>query len=231
MSRREWAWAAGAGATLLLAAWVSGAGPIAALTEPALSPPPDKEFGELVEKDQADNRTGGADQRRVEDTDLIAAVVAWTIKIALVLVALLIVALVVRALVRLLRGDPLTAKDEVQAPILPDVLLAGVRESEARLDAGTSNDAIIAAWLTLERTAAAVGLDDDAARTPAELVTSVLEQWTVDRDAITELAALYREARFSAHPMTEEHRGAARAALRRVRDDLTRPLTELGATS
>lgn len=46
MGRREWAWTAGTAATLLLAAWVSGAGPIAAFTTPVLSPPTDEEFGE-----------------------------------------------------------------------------------------------------------------------------------------------------------------------------------------
>ncbi|WP_404381762.1 DUF4129 domain-containing protein [Knoellia locipacati] len=232
MGRRTWAWAAGAATTLLLAAWVSGAGPIAAFTTPGLSPPTDEEFGELVEPGTGDRRTTGNERvRRVEDNELIANVVAWTLRVVLVAIVVVIVALVVRAVLRQLRRDPVTPKDEVAAPVLPDVLLAGVRESEAHLDRGTSSEAVINAWLTLERTAGEVGIDDDLSRTPTELVAAVLADYDVDRPAIQRLANLYREARFSAHEIGEGQREAAREALRSVREDLMRPLRAMGGSA
>ncbi|GGB70518.1 hypothetical protein N798_12290 [Knoellia flava TL1] len=231
MGRRDWAWAAGTAGALLLAAWVSGAGPIAAFTTPGLSPPTDDEFGELVQPDTGDARQPEGERTRpLEDNELVANVVAWTLRVVLVLIVAVVVLLVVRALLRRLRRDPVTPKDEVEAPVLPDVLVAGVRASEAQLEHGTSTEAVINAWLTLERTAAEVGLEDDVARTPAELVGAVLGDFDVDRVAIERLADLYREARFSVHPIGETQRAEAREALRSVREDLTRPLRALGGS-
>lgn len=228
MTRHDWGWAGGTVAALLLAAWVSGARSISAFTVPGLSPPAIEEFGELVGPDTGDNRLPAGEGAALEDNETVAAVVAWTLRILLVLVVIAALVLVARALVRRLVRDPVTVKDEVRAGLLPDVLVAGVRESEAQLDRGTSSEAVINAWLTLERSARAVGIDDDAARTPAELVTAVLDEHAVDPAAIERLAALYREARFSTHPIGEEQREAARDALRTVRDDLLRPLAALG---
>ena len=47
---------------------------------------------------------------------------------------------------------------------------------------------------------------------PADYVGDVLARWEVDPAALTELAELYREARFSTHPMTDAHRDRALAA-------------------
>ena len=228
MTRRDWGWAGGTVTALLLAAWVSGAASVSAFTVPGQSPPATEEFGELVDPDIGDNRMPGGRRAPVEGNETVAAVVAWTLRALLVVVVVAALVLVARALVRRLRRDPVTVKDEVRAGLLPDVLVAGVRESEAQLDHGTSSEAVINAWLTLDRSARAVGIDDDAARTPAELVTAVLDEHAVDPAAIERLAALYREARFSEHPIGEEHRAAARQALRTVREDLLRPLAALG---
>lgn len=228
MRRRTWGWAGGTVAALLLAAWVSGAGSVSAFTVPGQSPPATEEFGELVEADVGDNRMPGGARAPLEGNETVAAVVAWTLRVLLVVVVVVAVILVVRQLVLRLRRDPVTVKDEVRAGLLPDVLVAGIRESEAELDRGESGEAVINAWLTLERSARAVGIGDDAARTPAELVTAVLDEHAVDPAAIERLAALYREARFSEHPIGEQHREAARDALRTVREDLLRPLAALG---
>lgn len=229
MGGREWGWPAGAAAALLLTAWVSGAGPIAAFTTPGLSPPTDDEFGELVQPDTGDARDPAADRvRRAEDNELVASVVAWTLRVLLVVIIVAVAVLVVRAVLQRLRRDAVTPKDAVEAPVLPEVLVAGVRDSEAQLDRGTSSEAVINAWLALERTVADVGLDDDVSRTPAELVGAVLSGYDVDRTAIERLAELYREARFSLHPIGEAQREAAREALRTVADDLTRPLRAMG---
>ena len=231
MGRRDWAWVTGTAAALLLAAWVSGAGSISAFTTPGLSPPTDKEFGEIVDPGTRDLVKGrGGRGRTVDDNELVANVVAWTLRALLVVIVVVAALLVVRAVVRRLHPHPVTHKDEVEGPMLPDVLLAGVRASEAQLDRGTSGEAVINAWLTLERTAVAIGVDDDRSRTPAELVATLLAGQDVDRTAIERLAELYREARFSTHPVREDQREAAREALRTVREDLTRPLRSMGGS-
>jgi hypothetical protein len=48
----------------------------------------------------------------------------------------------------------------------------------------------------------------------------VLARYTVDPEAITELAALYREARFSDHLLDESHRRTALDALDRLHHTL-----------
>ncbi|KGN35024.1 hypothetical protein N802_01375 [Knoellia sinensis KCTC 19936] len=231
MKRGEWGWATGCALTLLLAAWVSGSGPISAFTTPTLSEPTEDEFGELVEGDTGDNRMGGVDAgRTAEASDAVVAFVAWTLRVLLVVIVVVVAALLMAAILRRLRRDPVTPKEEVEAPVLPDVLLAGLRESEAQLDRGTSEEAVINAWLTLERTALEVGIPDDASRTPSELVAAVLGEYDVDRPSIDRLASLYREARFSVHPIGEGHREAARESLKRVRQELTRPLMAMGGS-
>lgn len=218
-------------AALLLAAWVSGAGSVSAFTVPGQSPPATEEFGEVLDPDVGDNRMPGGARAPLEGNETVAVIVAWTLRILLVLVVVVALVLVARALLRRLGRDPVTAKEEVRSGLVPDVLVAGVREGEALLEHGTSSEAVINAWLALERSTRAVGIGDDAARTPAELVAAVLDEHAVDPDAIERLAALYREARFSEHPIGEEHRSAARRALRVVREDLLRPLAALGDVS
>lgn len=218
----------GAACVLFLSAWVSGAGSISAFTTRGLSPETDEEFGETFEPDQTDNASrGGARGRVAEDNHIVTSVVVWTMRVLLVLIVLTVLFFVVRVLVRRLRRDTVSAKDDVRAGLLPDVLVAGLRDSEAQLDRGTSAEAVINAWLVLERTAITVGIDDDASRTPSELVTAVLQEYDVDEAAIERLAALYREARFSVHEIGEGQREAARGAVRQVREDLTRPLRAL----
>jgi hypothetical protein len=51
----------------------------------------------------------------------------------------------------------------------------------------------------------------------------VLTEHSVSPDTLRELAALYREARFSAHPLGEQHRTAARRLFEQVRDELRVP--------
>jgi hypothetical protein len=64
------------------------------------------------------------------------------------------------------------------------------------------------------------GLRRDPTETSEEMVTRVLRTYTVDHDAITTLALLYREARFSVHDLDEGHRQQAQAALAALREQL-----------
>ncbi len=108
---------------------------------------------------------------------------------------------------------------EPEFDALPDVAAAVVDEAasqRAALLGGEPRNGIVGCWLRLERDVEAAGLRRQQADTSAEFTERVLGRYTVDDEAIRELAALYREARFSEHPIEESSRLAALAALERL---------------
>ena len=107
-----------------------------------------------------------------------------------------------------------------QVTALPEVpereLAIDVEAARVALAAGSPRNAIVACWMQLERDAAAAGLPSDAAETSTEYVERMVAASSVDPAPIRELAALYREARFSRHELGDDHRTRALAALNRV---------------
>ena len=100
-------------------------------------------------------------------------------------------------------GQPVvgSAPSEVLAESLADLLRA--------VEQGSPRAGIIAAWVRLEGIAADAGVRPRRSETPAELTIRVLDQMSVPGRWILRLADLYREARFSDHPMTEADRAEA----------------------
>ena len=109
-------------------------------------------------------------------------------------------------------GPPSMILPEFASP--PLTLDAGAARSA--LLRGDPRNAIVACWMQLERDATAAGLGRHDAETSQEYVERVVAAASVDRVPIGELAALYREARFSRHPVTDGHLAGAAAALERV---------------
>lgn len=92
----------------------------------------------------------------------------------------------------------------------------------ADLDEGTDpRRAVIAAWLRLEQAAASAGTSRLPAETPGELTERLLAAHAVSPVTLAGLAGLYREARYSRHPVDERMRSDARRALERLRRELT----------
>ena len=89
-----------------------------------------------------------------------------------------------------------------------------------RLRGGTPRNAIVQCWIVLEDAVAATGHGRMPSETSAEFTARVIGERAVDATAIGELAALYREARFSRHELDEHHRGAAVEAVERLRRQL-----------
>lgn len=131
--------------------------------------------------------------------------------------------LLLRAVVRRLPEEQLV----VDLEPIPDVgaARAAVGRDRSRhleaLDTGTVRDAIVACWILLEKSAATAGVQRRGAETPTEFVVRFLHRLDVDPRPVARLAALYREARFSSHPMGEATRTEARQALSAVHDDLS----------
>ena len=105
---------------------------------------------------------------------------------------------------------------EVEFDSLDDVAAAITADAAAQrsaLQRGAPRNAIVECWLLLEAAVVDAGVQRHASDTSAEFTQRVLVTVSVDPAAIAGLAALYREARFSNHPMTEESRRAAIEAL------------------
>lgn len=95
-------------------------------------------------------------------------------------------------------------------------ILEAMDGSAQAIGEGSPRNAIVATWVRLERAVESARFPHRPEETPQELVERAVAAYDFDEDAIRRLAALYREARFSAHPVTEEHRVEAAACLRRL---------------
>ena len=114
------------------------------------------------------------------------------------------------------RQQPADVEFEVlgSAAQVTDVIEEDAGEQRALLvTEGEPRNAIVECWHRFETQAVRAGVDRRAWQTTAEFVLGVLDLVGADRGAVATLADLYREARFSDHPMTEEHRREAIEAL------------------
>ena len=100
---------------------------------------------------------------------------------------------------------------------LPDVpetvLYVDLDAALTVLTSGEPRNAIVACWMRLEQDAATMGFARLEAETSSEYVARVVTAASVDPGPITELGALYREARFSLHDLDDTHRTNAVHAL------------------
>ncbi len=114
--------------------------------------------------------------------------------------------------------DPRDAPDE-----LAELLAAtSVSQERAEVFGGEPRNAVVACWVALEDGLAAAGLTPAASETSLDLSSRVLDRWEVPPGALADLAVLYREARFSRHPITDTQRDQAVAALAAIHASLAR---------
>ena len=159
--------------------------------------------------------TGAATQAAAEDpaedaeetqtTD--PAQVWWVLGGIALALLLAVVVLAIRVNRRRRRAAPPESAREA-----PDRALLTDRRAarQARmLREGSPREAIIATWLDLERLVATAGVPRRPSETSSELVVRVLDDREVPAAALTDLAALFREARFSTHELTEALRERA----------------------
>jgi hypothetical protein len=116
-------------------------------------------------------------------------------------------------------------------PALPDELVQSAEARLALLREGEPRNAIVACWVDLEDSASAAGLPRHPAETSAEYTVRVLHTWDIAPAALGGLAELYREARYSRHPVTEAHRARASEQLTAVHADLQRVADEAAAAA
>lgn len=134
------------------------------------------------------------------------------------------VALVMVARLRLVRRRrQLTGRMGVRSSPVPDPgrppddeesgLAEALDEVARAIGRGNPRNAIVAAWVRLEQAVEGDHFPHRPEETPSELVERALASYHLDDGSIRRLAALYREARFSRHPLTEQHRREAAACL------------------
>ncbi|MFE0821825.1 DUF4129 domain-containing protein [Streptomyces sp. NPDC058847] len=139
------------------------------------------------------------------------------------LLAAVVVALVVVAVVRRLRrlglrvpqrparAAPVTGGDDAR------LLLSAVRSGRRALaDTGDARAAVIACYAGMEDALVASGVPRRASDSPADLLDRAVTAGLAPGPAAPRLTALFREARFSSHPMDASHREAAADALEEI---------------
>ncbi len=97
---------------------------------------------------------------------------------------------------------------------LARAVATGSDDRLAALSAGTPAEGVIAAWSHLEAAVHTAGVPLSPSRTSSEVTVEVLRHFRVDDATLHALAALYREARWSRHPLDEGARTRAAAAYR-----------------
>jgi hypothetical protein len=85
---------------------------------------------------------------------------------------------------------------------------------------GDPRNAIVAAWLRFEVQGDAAGVGRRSWETSSEYAIRILDLVSADSGAVHRLSGLYLEARFSEHPITEDHRTEALDALAGIRRSL-----------
>ena len=169
--------------------------------------------GELVVKPSGG---GGADTG-----DTVAWILGWTGVAVVVLGAAVCLVLIVRAWLGRDRRTP-EAADALDLDLEAVVVAVTGDASErlAALSAGTPAEGIVAAWTHLEATLHEAGVPLSPSRTSTEVSLDVLRRYAVDPETLATLAGLYREARWSHHPLTEGDRARAATAYRALDTDL-----------
>jgi hypothetical protein len=85
---------------------------------------------------------------------------------------------------------------------------------------GSPRNAIVATWDRFEEQAERVGAARKLWETPSEFTLRLLDAVLADASAVSRLSALYREARFSEHEITEHNRQSAVEALRDIQTSI-----------
>jgi hypothetical protein len=163
-----------------------------------------------------------------EEPPLWVGVLTWVLFGAAAAGAGAVLLLLVAAVVRELRARRLREEEraEVGFTVLEEPfrvaqqVAADVDEQESLLRGGDPRNAIVAAWHRFEVQGERAGVARRASETSSEYGLRILDLAEADNGSVNRLAELYREARFSDHPVTEEHRERALAALADIRRSL-----------
>lgn len=215
-----------AGAVVLV--WSAASGPAETATMPVATD--DSSGGPVVVQPEEQPRDDSADEDGEAQAGSSSVAKLMDIaSIAVLLTGLWVLSLLVRLVVARLPGRQLVL--DLEPLHRPDAGHDAVEQRGNRLrDALNGSDVrngIVACWALLEDAAAEAGVPRAPSETATELVVRFLHALDVDPRPVATLAALFQEARFSTHALTDDHTRAARAAL----DDILRDVARAGSAA
>jgi hypothetical protein len=156
--------------------------------------------------------------------------IGWMVRLAILVCVLWLVYRGIKRLVQRLKELAGRSRPETPEPVDFDVLddpepLAEAmrRDADAQFElllGGEPRNAIVACWDRFEEQAERVRASRKDWETSSEFTLRLLEAVAADEAAVSRLEALYREARFSDHPIDEGRREAAVEALRAIHASL-----------
>ena len=145
--------------------------------------------------------------------------------VMLVLLLLLGLALLIWLAAGLARAYLANRRAPLAAPVsvtLPEQVLADAADRAlVEVEHPDAREAVIRSWLLLGAAAADAGVPARPAETATEYAWRIAAAFAVPTTDLHRLAELYREARFSEHPVGEVQRAEARRLLQRLRSGLT----------
>lgn len=165
---------------------------------------------------------------RQTDAPLWLRILVGALEILLLVAVVALMGFVVVSLARAVRrrAGASAERDSVDFTVLDEPqriaeqMVADADAQDALLREGEPRNAIVAAWSRFEVQGERAGVGRDASETSSEYAIRILDLVSADTGAVNRLAGLYREARFSEHEMTEEHRTEALGALAALRRSL-----------
>ncbi len=221
-----------AGLLLVLVTWAASIGPDRVVSGGHIEPiRPEAPTTSITSVDDTEQQIEEErNKKRGEPPDWLA-VVAVVVQILTVLVMLFLVGRVLHKLRQMwLRRSPRRRRrrpEDVEFEVLDSAVQVTEAMSEDAEEqrtllviGGEPRNAIVECWHRFEEQAVRAGVDRRPWQTTAEFVLGVLDLVGADRGAVARLADLYREARFSDHPMSDEHRGKALDALDEIHASL-----------
>ena len=105
-------------------------------------------------------------------------------------------------------------------PRVAEAIAADASGQRAALLEGSPRNAIVACWHRFELQATSIGLAREPWETSSEFTLRLLDLVAAEPRAVAQLAALYREARFSDHELSEDTRHRASDSLARIHHSL-----------
>jgi hypothetical protein len=151
-----------------------------------------------------------------------------------VLVLLWMIVTAIRLLRKLSKLTPTTSAPPLEGPTLEDEALAdALLAGRAALAGDDTRAAIIACYAAMEASLEQVGVMRERSDSPSDLLQRAMSRdlpGTGTQAAVT-LTTLFREARFSSHPMTAQQLESARDALDAVTATLSERIRAQGVAS
>ncbi|WP_028642593.1 DUF4129 domain-containing protein [Nocardioides sp. URHA0020] len=226
--------AAGVLLSVLLVTWAASIGPSEVLHGAGPSPAtPTAVPSSAAATPSSDDETA-PDPDDGPNNAALLRVLALVLNLATLVVALVLLGRMLRWLVRARRVRRARQLREAAlggsgfAVIEPGAAVARelIADAEGQRDAlagDTPRNAVVACWQRFETAAGAAGIERREWETSSEHTIRVLDLAAADPAAVSRLARLYREARFSEHQLTEDDRAAALESLEAIHRTIGAP--------